>query len=145
MNGNPGKVGRYTLEFKEEAVRMAESSPTRAEAASSLRVVEQTLTNWVKDASCAELEGGQQEGVGDGGADLDQSFAGRAGEGNDGVRHSWEKARHTLQRPEVKYALSNAIGPLWPIRMQYWVGLFPSRSVSLSRDKGSRRRQLCVS
>jgi transposase len=43
-----GRRGRYTLEFKQEAVRVAESSPTLAEAARSLGVVEQTLSNWVK-------------------------------------------------------------------------------------------------
>ena len=103
---------------------MAESSPTLAQEASSLRVVEQALTSWVRCGSCAELEGCVKGGVGEGGVDLEQSFAGRAGEGNDGVRNSWEKARHTLQRPEEKYALSNAIGPLWQIRMQYRLGLF---------------------
>jgi transposase len=34
-----GKPGRYTLEFKQEAVRLA---------AGSLGVVEQTLCNWMK-------------------------------------------------------------------------------------------------
>ena len=37
--------GRYTLEFKLEAVRLVESSQA---AACSLGVVEQTLGNWVK-------------------------------------------------------------------------------------------------
>jgi transposase len=43
-----GKRSRYTLEFKQEAVRVAESSPTLAEAARTLGVVQQTLSNWVK-------------------------------------------------------------------------------------------------
>jgi transposase len=43
-----GKRGRYTLEFKLEAVRLVESGQTMAAAARSLGVVEQTLANWVK-------------------------------------------------------------------------------------------------
>jgi transposase-like protein len=41
-----GKRGRYTLEFKLEAVRLVESGQSIAEAARSLGVVEQTLSNW---------------------------------------------------------------------------------------------------
>ena len=43
-----GKRGRYTLEFKQEAVRLVESGQRVAEAARSLGVVEQTLSHWVK-------------------------------------------------------------------------------------------------
>jgi len=43
-----GKRGRYTLEFKQEAVRPVESGQSIAEAARTLAVVEQTLSNWVK-------------------------------------------------------------------------------------------------
>ncbi len=42
------KRGRYTLEFKQEAVRLVESGQTMAAAARSLGVVEQTLGNWIK-------------------------------------------------------------------------------------------------
>jgi transposase len=40
-----GKRGRYTLEFKLEAVRLVESGQNIAEAARSLGVVEQTLSS----------------------------------------------------------------------------------------------------
>src|ERR1035441_7927018 len=43
-----GKRGRYTLEFKQEAVRLVESGQSLAAAARSLGVVEQTLSNWVQ-------------------------------------------------------------------------------------------------
>jgi transposase len=43
-----GKRGRYTLEFKQEAVRLVESGQSIAAAARSLGVVEQTLSNWVR-------------------------------------------------------------------------------------------------
>ena len=51
------KRGRYTLEFKQEAVRLVESSPTMAAAARSLGVVEQTLGNWVREHRAGTLKG----------------------------------------------------------------------------------------
>ncbi len=42
-----GKRGRYTLEFKQEAVRLVESGESIAAAARSLGVVEQTLSKEV--------------------------------------------------------------------------------------------------
>jgi len=38
------KRGRYTLEFKQEAVRLVESGQSQAVAARSLGVIEQTAT-----------------------------------------------------------------------------------------------------
>jgi len=38
----------YTLEFKQEAVRLVESGQHVSEAARSFGIVEQTLANWVK-------------------------------------------------------------------------------------------------
>jgi transposase len=56
-----GKRGRYTLEFKQEAVRLVESGQGGiAAAARSLGVVEQTLSNWVKakrDGKLKEING----------------------------------------------------------------------------------------
>ena len=49
--------GRYTLEFKQEAVRLVESGQTMAAAARSLGVVEQTLGNWVKLQRAGRLKG----------------------------------------------------------------------------------------
>src|ERR1700722_17901120 len=43
------KRGRYTLEFKQEAVRLVESGQSQAAVARSLGVVGQTLFNWVSD------------------------------------------------------------------------------------------------
>ena len=48
---------RYTLEFKQEAVRLVESGQSQAEAARSLGVVEQTLGNWVKAHRAGTLKG----------------------------------------------------------------------------------------
>jgi len=48
---------QYTLEFKQEAVRMVESGQSIAAAARSLGVVEQTLFNWVKAQRQGRLQG----------------------------------------------------------------------------------------
>jgi transposase len=51
-----GKRGRYSLEFKLEAVRLVELGQSIAEAARSLGVVEQTLANWVKAHRAGKLK-----------------------------------------------------------------------------------------
>jgi len=51
------KRGRYTLEFKQEAVRLVESGQTMAAAARNLGVVEQTLGNWIKLHRAGRLRG----------------------------------------------------------------------------------------
>ena len=48
---------RYTLEFKQEAVRLVESGESIAAAARSLGMVEQTLFNWVKAQREGRLKG----------------------------------------------------------------------------------------
>ena len=48
---------RYTLEFKQEAVRLVGSGQSIAAAARSLGVVEQTLFNWVKASREGMLKG----------------------------------------------------------------------------------------
>ena len=47
----------YTLEFKQEAVRLVESGQRISEAARSLGVVEQTLSNWVRAHRAGKLSG----------------------------------------------------------------------------------------
>jgi len=42
------KRRRYTLEYKQEAVRPVASGQKVAAAAKTLGIVEQTLSNWVK-------------------------------------------------------------------------------------------------
>ena len=49
---------QYTLEFKQEAVRLVESGQSIAAAARSLGVVEQTLFNWVKAKREGRLKAG---------------------------------------------------------------------------------------
>src|SRR5271156_2891976 len=51
------KRGRYTLEFKQEAVRLVESGQSAASVARTLGVVEQTLGNWIKAHRAGGLRG----------------------------------------------------------------------------------------
>jgi len=48
---------RYTLEFKQEAVRLVEGGQSLAAAARTLGVVDQTLFNWVKAHRQGKLKG----------------------------------------------------------------------------------------
>jgi transposase len=48
---------RYTLEFKQEAVRLVESGQSIASAARSLGLIEQTMYNWVKAQRQGVLKG----------------------------------------------------------------------------------------
>ena len=48
---------RYTIEFKQEAVRLVESGQSQAAVARSLGVVEQTLSNWVREHRAGTLKG----------------------------------------------------------------------------------------
>jgi transposase len=51
------KRARYTLEYKQEAVRLVESGQIIAAAARSLGMVDQTLFNWVKASREGRLQG----------------------------------------------------------------------------------------
>ena len=52
----------YTLEYKQEAVRLVESGQRVSEAARSLGIVEQTLANWVKARRVGKLRGSGRNG-----------------------------------------------------------------------------------
>jgi transposase len=55
------KRAKYTLEFKQEAVRLVETGQTLAAAARSLGLVEQTLHNWVKADHQGKLKGAEKK------------------------------------------------------------------------------------
>lgn len=57
------KRAKYTLEFKQEAVRLVESGQTLAAAARSLGLVDQTLHNWVRAERQGRLEGAEKKSV----------------------------------------------------------------------------------
>jgi len=54
---------RYTLEFKQEAVRLVQSGQSMAAVSRSLGVVEQTLFNWVKASREGRLNGADSKPV----------------------------------------------------------------------------------
>ena len=54
---------RYTLEFKQEAVRLVRSGQSIAAAARTLGLVEQTLHNWVKAERAGKLNGADKKPV----------------------------------------------------------------------------------
>ena len=57
------KRAKYTLEFKQEAVRLVESGQTLAGAARSLGLVDQTLHNWVQAKRQGKLKGAEKKAV----------------------------------------------------------------------------------
>ena len=57
MERTKGTRRRYTLEYKQEAVRLVESGQRIAVAAKSLGIVEQTVANWVKAHGAGTLNG----------------------------------------------------------------------------------------
>ena len=134
-----GKRGRYTLEFKQEAVRLVESGQSMAAAARSLGVVEQTLVELDQGSSCREVEGASRARPGDGRADGDQPFASRAGAGDDGARHPGKSDGILCKGPEVKYAFIERHRRLWPICVQCRVLRV---SVSGFHQHRARRRQI---
>ena len=54
---------RYTLEFKQEAVRLVEGGQSIAAVGRTLGVVEQTLHNWVKTQRQGKLSGADSKPV----------------------------------------------------------------------------------
>ena len=54
---------RYTLEFKQEAVRLVDGGQTIAGASRTLGIVEQTLFNWVKANKQGKLTGADSKPV----------------------------------------------------------------------------------
>ena len=54
---------RYTLEFKQEAVRLVEGGQSIAAAARTLSLVDQTLFNWVKAHRQGKLKGAEGKPV----------------------------------------------------------------------------------
>jgi transposase len=51
------KRALYTVEFKQEAVRLVESGQSMAAAARTLGVVPHTLGNWVQEQRTGKLKG----------------------------------------------------------------------------------------
>jgi putative transposase len=113
-----GKRGRYTLEFKYEAVPAGGVGLERSGGSPQSGVIEQTLSNWVKAHRGGEVERGQRQDGRDAGANGVQSLAGGVGASDDGARHPGKSNGKLRKRPEVKYAFIERHRPLWPISVQ---------------------------
>lgn len=103
---------RYTLEFKQGAVRLVQSGQSMAEVSRSLVLVEQTLFNWVK----ASREGqwcGQQ--AGERRANGNQPASCRVGPRQDGALHLKKGHGVLRERVAVKYAFIQRQRSNWPV------------------------------
>jgi transposase len=95
-----GKRGRYTLAFKQEAVRLVEFEQSVARAAGSLGVVEQTLSNWVK----AHLAGTLQAVVGKSAVTviIEGLIGGPGRDRTDDLFHAMEARSQLRHRPTLR-------------------------------------------
>ena len=75
---------RYTLKFKQEALRLVEGGQTIAAVARTLGVVDQTLLNWVKAHKPRQTHRSGQQAR-ERRADGNQPAQGRAGAREDGA------------------------------------------------------------
>jgi transposase len=76
---------RYTLEYKQEAVRLVTSGQRVAAAAKALGIVEQTLANWVKAEKAGQLRGIRSEQVSAKRMEINRLRG--TGTSDDGARH----------------------------------------------------------
>jgi len=79
---------QYTIEFKQEAVRLVESGQTIAAAARSLGVVEHTLGNWVQEQRAGKLKGVSNKPQVTAEQMENSRLLGRTGASDDGARHT---------------------------------------------------------
>lgn len=63
MTKTTRKRARYTLEFKQEAVRLVENGQSIAAVCRTLDLVEQTLHNWVQAHRQGKLQGADSKPV----------------------------------------------------------------------------------
>lgn len=54
---------RYTLEFKQEAVRLVDAGQSQANVARTLGIADQTLFNWVRASRQGQLKGADSKPV----------------------------------------------------------------------------------
>src|ERR1700693_2068520 len=89
---------RYTLEFKQEAVRLVESGQSIAAASRTLGLVEQTLFNWVKAHREGTLKGADRRSKVRPPRRWRAAVCGPSWRGSRRSATSWEKLWRTLPR-----------------------------------------------
>ena len=93
------KRAKYTLEFKQEAVRLVESGQTLAAAARSLGLVDQTLHNWVQAEWHGKLRGAEKKVVS--AEQMEISRLRNAAEQMFAIPRSWFCLRRVCHRPKT--------------------------------------------
>ena len=113
-----GKRARYTLAFKQEAVRLVESGQSIAAAARSLGMVDQTLFNWVKASREGRLQGADSASKVSA-EQMRSAVCGRSWRASRWSATSWKKRRRTSQkaRNEVRLYLPEQVGVADPRAM----------------------------
>ena len=76
---------RYTLEFKQEAVRLVDNGQSIAAVARTLGVVDQTLFNWVKAHKPRQAHRRRRQSARERRADGNQPAQGRVGARENGA------------------------------------------------------------
>ncbi len=110
---------RYTLEFKQEAVRLVEWGQSIAAASRTLGLVEQTLFNWVKAHREGALKGADNRSKVTAEQMEISRYAGWIWRVSRWSAIFWGKSYGVLcQEAEVKYALIRRHCRVWPIRVQ---------------------------
>ena len=107
---------QYTLEFKQEAVRVVEGGQSIAAVARTLGVVEQTLHNWVKAHRQGKLKGADSGPVSAEQMEISRLRAELARQ--DGARHPGKSDGVLRARFEVRYAFIQRHRRVWPISVQ---------------------------
>ena len=63
MRDSTSHIHRYTLEYRQEALRLVEGGQSQASIAKILGLVEQTLFNWVKASRQGQRKGADSKPV----------------------------------------------------------------------------------
>jgi putative transposase len=132
------KRGRYTLEFKQEAVRLVEPGQSQAAEPWSGGA---DLGQLCQGTSRRNLEGSQQQACGDRRTDGDQPPVRGVGSCDDGARHLGKSDGVLRKEPAMKYAFIQRHKLVWPICVQCRVLLV---SVSGYHEHLARRLEIAT-
>ena len=108
---------RYTLEFKQEAVRLIRGGQSIASVSKSLGVAGQTIDNWLKADAAGRLRGASGQAF-QRGANGDRAFEGGTGADADGARHPKKSGGVFCEGVAVRYAFIERHRTIWPIVTQ---------------------------
>ena len=125
--------GKYTLEFKLEAVRLVKGGQAVPVTAKILGVPVQTLGNWVRLSGKGQLKGAGDK-LGERRANGAGAPAGRVGAGEDGARHFKKNRLRGTPRP-LCIETSSAYTTIAPGQRPLAFWRHPSPSKNLAQGK----------